>query len=66
MTYLDVRIATIFPSLPHEIAPGLEVINGHTDRWVLVDSPDTDTARAWVKRLLAPGEERADRPAAVP
>ena len=66
VTYLDVRIATIFPSLPHEIAPGLEVINGHTDRWVLVDSPDTDTARAWVKRLLAPGEERADRPAAVP
>lgn len=66
VTYLDVRIATIFPSLPHEIAPGLEVISGHTDRWVLVDSPDTDTARAWVKGLLAPGEERADRPAAVP
>jgi len=50
--YLDVRISEIFPTLPHELAPGIEAKSSHTDRWVLVNSPDTETARAWVARTL--------------
>jgi hypothetical protein len=52
--YLDVRIDEIFPRLPCEPAPGLVVVNGHTDRWTLVESHDTATARAWVERAIAP------------
>jgi len=53
VTYLDVRIGEIFPVLPHEIAPGLVATNSHTDRWTLVDSPDTRQAREWVAGILA-------------
>jgi hypothetical protein len=53
VSYLDVRIGEIFPVLPREIAPGFEATSRHTDRWTLVDSPDTATARAWVARAVA-------------
>lgn len=53
VSFLDVRIGEIFPALPHEIAPGLVAKSSHTDRWTLVDSPDTETARAWVRRAVA-------------
>ena len=59
-SYLDVRIGAIFPVLPRVIAPGIEARSSHTDRWVLVDSPDTEQARGWVARVLA--DERADAP----
>jgi hypothetical protein len=54
VAYLDVRIDEIFPTLPHELAPGCVATSRHTDRWVLVDSPDTRTARAWMARACAP------------
>ena len=57
-SYLDVRIGDIFPVLPQRLAPGIEAKSTHTDRWVLVDSPDTERARAWVARVLA--DEQAD------
>jgi hypothetical protein len=62
-TYLDVRINEIFPTLPQEIAPGIEAKSSHTDRWVLVDSPDTDRARAWVARACVRGNVTVDDPA---
>jgi len=52
VTYLDVRIGEIFPRLPCEPAPGVVVTNGHTDRWPLVESADTATARAWVENVV--------------
>jgi len=58
--YLDVRIGEIFPALPHELAPGIEATSSHTDRWVLVDSPDTEAARAWVTRAFARNSVAAD------
>ena len=58
--YLDVRIHEIFPRLPHELAPGIEVKSSHTDRWVLVDSPDTEAAREWVTRALDRASEAAE------
>ena len=52
VTYLDVRIAEIFPRLPCEPLPGMVVVNGHTDRWPLAESPATATARAWVENAV--------------
>jgi hypothetical protein len=52
VTYLDVRIEEIFPTLPCEPVPGVVVTNAHTDRWMLVDSPDGATARAWLERVV--------------
>jgi hypothetical protein len=63
--YLDVRIREIFPALPHKLAPGIEAKSSHTDRWVLVESPDTRTARAWVVRAFARGDVATDDPAPV-
>ncbi len=53
VTCLDVRIGEIFPRLPCEPLPGMVVVNGHTDRWPLVESTDTATARAWVEKAVA-------------
>ena len=61
--YLDVRIGKIFPTLPQEIAPGIEAKSSHADRWVIVDSPDTQTARAWVSRVFARTNALVDDPA---
>ncbi len=66
VAYLDVRIGEIFPTLPQELAPGIEATSSHTDRWVLVDSPDTQTARAWVTRAFARDDVAADDPAPAP
>lgn len=63
VAYLDVRIGEIFPTLPQKLAPGIEATSSHTDRWVLVDSPDTQTARAWVARAFAREDVAADDPA---
>jgi hypothetical protein len=63
VSYLDVRINEIFPTVPQEIAPGIEAKSSHTDRWVLVDSPDTRTARAWVARACARDSVAGDAPA---
>jgi hypothetical protein len=52
VTFLDVQMHEIFPVLPREIAPGLTVTGSHTDRWLLVDCPETRTARDWVADLL--------------
>lgn len=58
VSYLDVRIGEIFPVLPQRLAPGIEAKSTHTDRWTLVDSPDTERARAWVARVLV--DEHSD------
>lgn len=59
--YLDVRIGEIFPALPHELAPGIVAQSSHTDRWTLVDSPDTRTAREWVAGVLTRNASAAPR-----
>lgn len=59
--YLDVRIGEIFPALPHELAPGIVAQSSHTDRWTLVDSPDTRTAREWVAGVLTRKASAAPR-----
>jgi len=34
--------------------------SSHTDRWVLIDSPDTEAAREWVTRALDPASAAAE------
>jgi len=52
VTFLPVRIGALFPTLPCRLAPGVEIVSPHTDRWLAVDGPDRRTARAWVAGVL--------------
>ena len=46
-TFLDVPVGKIFPSFPNSLA-----IHPHTDRWLLLESPERVALRAWLDEVL--------------
>ena len=47
-TFLDVSVGKIFPCFPNSLA-----IHPHTDRWLLLESPERVALRAWLDQVLS-------------